>query len=100
MFTSDCPHLQIALLFPNPFHQCVFRILLTFPIPHSSPSITEAWFNTVSTPTVCDYCSTGDLYTYWQMIGQFTEDTVRVFAAELGCALGAYASTYSGYYSE
>uniref|UniRef100_A0A1A8EX44 Uncharacterized serine/threonine-protein kinase SgK494b n=2 Tax=Nothobranchius korthausae TaxID=1143690 RepID=A0A1A8EX44_9TELE len=31
---------------------------------------------------------TGDLYTYWQMIGQFSEDTVRVFAAELGCALG------------
>uniref|UniRef100_A0A3B4Y0G1 Ribosomal protein S6 kinase related n=1 Tax=Seriola lalandi dorsalis TaxID=1841481 RepID=A0A3B4Y0G1_SERLL len=37
---------------------------------------------------MCDYCSTGDLYTYWQMIGQFTEDTIRVFAAELGCALG------------
>nr|XP_019941156.1 PREDICTED: uncharacterized serine/threonine-protein kinase SgK494 [Paralichthys olivaceus] len=37
---------------------------------------------------MCDYCSTGDLYTYWQMIGQFTEETVRVFAAELGCALG------------
>ncbi|KAG7515668.1 ribosomal S6 kinase-related protein [Solea senegalensis] len=37
---------------------------------------------------MCDYCSTGDLYTYWQMIGQFTEDTVRVFAAELASALG------------
>lgn len=37
---------------------------------------------------MCDYCSTGDLYTYWQMIGHFSEDTVRVFAAELGCALG------------
>ncbi|XP_034034271.1 ribosomal protein S6 kinase-related protein [Thalassophryne amazonica] len=37
---------------------------------------------------MCDYCSTGDLYTYWQLIGQFTEDTVQVFAAELGCALG------------
>ncbi|KAK7926153.1 hypothetical protein WMY93_008463 [Mugilogobius chulae] len=37
---------------------------------------------------MCDYCSTGDLYTYWQMNGQFSEDTVRVFAAELGCALG------------
>uniref|UniRef100_A0A3B3ZWI1 Protein kinase domain-containing protein n=1 Tax=Periophthalmus magnuspinnatus TaxID=409849 RepID=A0A3B3ZWI1_9GOBI len=36
---------------------------------------------------ICDYCSTGDLYTYWQMNGQFSEDTVRVFAAELGCAL-------------
>ncbi|XP_061905225.1 ribosomal protein S6 kinase-related protein isoform X1 [Entelurus aequoreus] len=37
---------------------------------------------------MCDYCGTGDLYTYWQMIGHFAEDTVRVFAAELGCALG------------
>ncbi|XP_053187775.1 ribosomal protein S6 kinase-related protein [Scomber japonicus] len=37
---------------------------------------------------MCDYCSTGDLYTYWQMIGQFTENAVRVFAAELGSALG------------
>ncbi|XP_046876353.1 ribosomal protein S6 kinase-related protein [Hypomesus transpacificus] len=37
---------------------------------------------------MCDYCSTGDLYTYWVMIGQFGEATVRVFAAELGCALG------------
>uniref|UniRef100_A0A3B3VBV6 Ribosomal protein S6 kinase related b n=1 Tax=Poecilia latipinna TaxID=48699 RepID=A0A3B3VBV6_9TELE len=37
---------------------------------------------------MCDYCSTGDLYTYWQMIGQFSEETLRIFAAELGCALG------------
>ncbi|KAK1788048.1 hypothetical protein P4O66_016527 [Electrophorus voltai] len=37
---------------------------------------------------VCDYCSTGDLYTYWVMIGQFMENTVKVFAAELGCAIG------------
>ncbi|XP_008425367.1 putative serine/threonine-protein kinase F31E3.2 [Poecilia reticulata] len=37
---------------------------------------------------MCDYCSTGDLYTYWQMIGQFSEETMRIFAAELGCALG------------
>ncbi len=39
-------------------------------------------------PLVCDYCSTGDLYTYWVMIGQFGEDVVKVFAAELGSALG------------
>ena len=42
----------------------------------------------VSASTVCDYCSTGDLYTYWVMIGRFSEDTVRVYAAELGSALG------------
>uniref|UniRef100_A0A673IQK3 Ribosomal protein S6 kinase related b n=1 Tax=Sinocyclocheilus rhinocerous TaxID=307959 RepID=A0A673IQK3_9TELE len=39
---------------------------------------------------VCDYCSTGDLYTYWVMIGQFGEDVVKVFAAELGSALGKH----------
>ncbi|XP_066551917.1 ribosomal protein S6 kinase-related protein [Amia ocellicauda] len=37
---------------------------------------------------MCEYCSSGDLYTYWTMIGQFGEDAVRVFAAELGSALG------------
>ncbi|KAI5620178.1 putative serine/threonine-protein kinase F31E3.2 isoform X1 [Silurus asotus] len=35
-----------------------------------------------------DYCSTGDLYTYWVMIGQFGEEAIKVFAAELGSALG------------
>lgn len=45
--------------------------------------------NTLFIPfVVCDYCSTGDLYTYWIMIGQFGEDAVKVFAAELGSALG------------
>ncbi|XP_065143527.1 ribosomal protein S6 kinase-related protein [Paramisgurnus dabryanus] len=37
---------------------------------------------------MCEYCSTGDLYTYWVMIGQFGEDVVKVFAAELGSAVG------------
>ncbi|KAG5269354.1 hypothetical protein AALO_G00201070 [Alosa alosa] len=37
---------------------------------------------------MCDYCSTGDLYTYWTLNGQFEEAEVRVYAAELGCALG------------
>ncbi|KAK2847455.1 hypothetical protein Q5P01_010454 [Channa striata] len=37
---------------------------------------------------MCDYCSTGDLHTYWLLKGQFREDEVRVLAAELGCALG------------
>ncbi|XP_072249197.1 ribosomal protein S6 kinase-related protein-like [Leuresthes tenuis] len=35
-----------------------------------------------------DYCSAGDLYTYWLLKGQFGEDEVRLFAAELGSALG------------
>ncbi|XP_062867082.1 ribosomal protein S6 kinase-related protein [Trichomycterus rosablanca] len=37
---------------------------------------------------MCDYCSAGDLCTYWLMIGQFGEDAVKVFAAELGSAIG------------
>ncbi|KAK3523995.1 hypothetical protein QTP70_017508, partial [Hemibagrus guttatus] len=37
---------------------------------------------------MCDYCSTGDLYTYWVMTGQFGEDVLKVFAAELGSAIG------------
>ncbi|XP_045930006.1 ribosomal protein S6 kinase-related protein isoform X1 [Micropterus dolomieu] len=35
-----------------------------------------------------DYCSAGDLYTYWLLRSQFGEDEVRLFAAELGSALG------------
>ncbi|XP_056138773.1 ribosomal protein S6 kinase-related protein [Lampris incognitus] len=37
---------------------------------------------------MCDYCDSGDLYTYWELKGQFGEDEIRVFAAELGSALG------------
>lgn len=70
----------------TPLVQSLSAVCCTPPFP--------AWFwpgcNGASAATVCDYCSTGDLYTYWQMIGQFSEDTARVFAAELACALGAY----------
>ncbi|KAM3875114.1 ribosomal protein S6 kinase-related protein-like [Diretmus argenteus] len=37
---------------------------------------------------MCDYCGTGDLYTYWLLKGRFAEDEVGLFAAELGSALG------------
>ncbi|XP_069568482.1 ribosomal protein S6 kinase-related protein-like [Brachyistius frenatus] len=37
---------------------------------------------------MCDYCSTGDLYTCWSLKGRFEEEEVRLFAAELGSALG------------
>ncbi|XP_054868489.1 ribosomal protein S6 kinase-related protein isoform X1 [Amphiprion ocellaris] len=37
---------------------------------------------------MCDYCSTGDLYTCWLLKGQFGEDEVQLFAAEMGSALG------------
>ncbi|KAM3615993.1 uncharacterized protein V6R79_010664 [Siganus canaliculatus] len=37
---------------------------------------------------MCDYCHVGDLYTHWSLKGLFDEDEVRLFAAELGSALG------------
>ncbi|KAM9733399.1 ribosomal protein S6 kinase-related protein-like isoform 3-T3 [Menidia menidia] len=37
---------------------------------------------------MCDYCSAGDLYTYWLLRGRFQEAEVRLFAAEMGGALG------------
>nr|XP_005986952.1 PREDICTED: uncharacterized serine/threonine-protein kinase SgK494 [Latimeria chalumnae] len=37
---------------------------------------------------MCDYCRSGDLYMLWSVIGRFEERTIRVFAAELGLALG------------
>lgn len=73
----------------NAFILCFFHLLTSAAL-HFPCHRTQARSNRPSSPTVCDYCSTGDLYTYWQMIGQFSEDTVRVFAAELGCALGGY----------
>uniref|UniRef100_A0A665TH80 Ribosomal protein S6 kinase related a n=1 Tax=Echeneis naucrates TaxID=173247 RepID=A0A665TH80_ECHNA len=42
----------------------------------------------LSSAAVCDYCSIGDLYTCWLLRGRFEEDEVRLFAAELGSALG------------
>lgn len=53
----------------------------------------------VCLPTVCEYCSTGDLYTYWILKGQFGDDEARVFAAELGCALGECPSSVYAQYS-
>nr|XP_046245437.1 ribosomal protein S6 kinase-related protein isoform X2 [Scatophagus argus] len=37
---------------------------------------------------MCDYCCLGDLHTCWLLKGQFGEREVRLFAAELGSALG------------
>ncbi|XP_076002053.1 ribosomal protein S6 kinase-related protein-like isoform X2 [Genypterus blacodes] len=37
---------------------------------------------------MCEYCSVGDLYTYWLLKGKFGEEEVRLFGAELGSALG------------
>ncbi|XP_030600793.1 ribosomal protein S6 kinase-related protein-like [Archocentrus centrarchus] len=37
---------------------------------------------------MCDYCSTGDLHTYWLLKGHFGEEELRLIAAELGSALG------------
>ncbi|XP_043910815.1 ribosomal protein S6 kinase-related protein [Protopterus annectens] len=37
---------------------------------------------------MCEYCSAGDLHRLWSENGQFPEKTIRVYAAEIGSALG------------
>ncbi|XP_073779414.1 fructose-bisphosphate aldolase C-A isoform X6 [Danio rerio] len=51
-------------------------------------SLRDCWQSQSNLFIMCDYCSTGDLYTYWTLKGLFEETDVRVFAAELGSALG------------
>ncbi|XP_059370660.1 ribosomal protein S6 kinase-related protein isoform X2 [Carassius carassius] len=51
-------------------------------------SLRDCWQSQSNLFIMCDYCSTGDLYTYWSLKGRFDERDVRVFAAELGSALG------------
>lgn len=53
-------------------------------------SFLPEWLCALSSSAVSDYCSFGDLHTYWTLKGQFEEREVRLFAAELGCALGSY----------
>ncbi|XP_030633915.1 ribosomal protein S6 kinase-related protein [Chanos chanos] len=51
-------------------------------------SLQDCWQSQRNLFIMCDYCSSGDLYTYWMLTGHFGENEVRVFAAELGSALG------------
>ncbi|KAL0973208.1 hypothetical protein UPYG_G00200350 [Umbra pygmaea] len=51
-------------------------------------NLQDCWQTQCHLFIMCEYCSTGDLYTYWLLKGQFGEKEARVFAAELGCALG------------
>ncbi|XP_053176183.1 ribosomal protein S6 kinase-related protein [Scomber japonicus] len=51
-------------------------------------NLQECWQTQHHLFIMCDYCDTGDLYTYWLLKGQFSEDEVRLFAAVLGSALG------------
>ncbi|XP_022615443.1 putative serine/threonine-protein kinase F31E3.2 [Seriola dumerili] len=51
-------------------------------------NLQDCWQTQRNLFIMCDYCGTGDLYTYWLLKGQFGEDEVRLFAAELGSALG------------
>ncbi|XP_026993037.2 ribosomal protein S6 kinase-related protein [Tachysurus fulvidraco] len=48
----------------------------------------DCWQSQNNLFIMCDYCSMGDLYTYWMLTGQFKEKEVQVFAVELGSALG------------
>ncbi|XP_057207383.1 RAC serine/threonine-protein kinase isoform X2 [Triplophysa rosa] len=51
-------------------------------------SLQDCWQSQDNLFIMCEYCSTGDLYTYWTLKGRFDEKEIRVFAAELGSALG------------
>ncbi|XP_039986938.1 ribosomal protein S6 kinase-related protein [Xiphias gladius] len=51
-------------------------------------NLQDCWQTQRNLFITCDYCGTGDLYTYWLLKGRFGEDEVRLFAAELGSALG------------
>ncbi|KAG7322176.1 hypothetical protein KOW79_015034 [Hemibagrus wyckioides] len=48
----------------------------------------DCWQSQNNLFIMCDYCRTGDLYTYWTLTGHFKEREVQVIAAELGSALG------------
>ncbi|KAK3531589.1 hypothetical protein QTP70_024979, partial [Hemibagrus guttatus] len=47
----------------------------------------DCWRSQNNLFIMCDYCSTGDLYTYWMLTGHFKEREVQVIAAELGSFL-------------
>ncbi|XP_074536068.1 ribosomal protein S6 kinase-related protein-like [Halichoeres trimaculatus] len=51
-------------------------------------NLQDCWQTKLHLFIMCDYCNTGDLYTYWLLKGKFGEEEVRLFAAELGSALG------------
>ncbi|KAM4589636.1 ribosomal protein S6 kinase-related protein-like [Fundulus diaphanus] len=51
-------------------------------------SLQDCWQTQRHLFIMFDYCSAGDLYTYWLLKGRFEEDEVRLLAAELGGALG------------
>ncbi|KAM4742261.1 ribosomal protein S6 kinase-related protein-like isoform 2-T2 [Anableps anableps] len=51
-------------------------------------SVQDCWQTQHHLFIMFDYCSAGDLYTYWLLKGHFDEDQVRLLAAELGSALG------------
>ncbi|XP_075892448.1 ribosomal protein S6 kinase-related protein-like [Nelusetta ayraudi] len=51
-------------------------------------SLQDCWQTQHHLVIMSNYCSFGDLHTHWMLKGQFEEREVRLFAAELGCALG------------
>ncbi|KAI4880580.1 hypothetical protein NFI96_018138, partial [Prochilodus magdalenae] len=60
-------------------------------------SLEDCWQSQRNLFIMCDYCSTGDLYTYWTLTGRFDEREVGIFAAELGSALGESCTQISSF---
>uniref|UniRef100_A0A3B5K0X5 Ribosomal protein S6 kinase related n=1 Tax=Takifugu rubripes TaxID=31033 RepID=A0A3B5K0X5_TAKRU len=51
-------------------------------------SLLDSWQTQRHLFIMCSHCSHGDLHTYWSLKSQFEEKEVRLFATELGSALG------------
>ncbi|XP_056904686.1 ribosomal protein S6 kinase-related protein isoform X2 [Takifugu flavidus] len=51
-------------------------------------SLHDSWQTQRHLFIMCSHCSHGDLHTYWSLKSQFEEKEVRLFATELGSALG------------
>lgn len=104
-FACSCVIYSSFCLFPQRPDE---RISFFPPAPvcfqNNFPQISVAWprnleflpelLCVLSFPAVSNYCSFGDLHTHWMLKGRFEEREVRLFAAELGCALGLYLLWY------
>uniref|UniRef100_A0A3B5B845 Ribosomal protein S6 kinase related a n=1 Tax=Stegastes partitus TaxID=144197 RepID=A0A3B5B845_9TELE len=82
---TACPSLSVTFTVTL----CVLNVALQRQLKHPFiHNLQDCWQTQRHLFIMCDYCSTGDLYTCWLLKGQFREEEVRLFAAEMGSALG------------
>ncbi|XP_078404372.1 ribosomal protein S6 kinase-related protein-like isoform X1 [Cetorhinus maximus] len=69
--------------------QCKDGVIIQKQVHHPFvQSLRECWQTSRLLFIMCDYHGAGDLYMLWRACGPFGEGRVRVFAAELGSAIG------------